>query len=89
MSQPGNAATSSSNEKRVYRKGQPLTGAEKQKQFVSRKKETHKAINVFIDKNLKDDLIQLCERSGLTQTEMIERWIQQEKAAVIKLAASH
>jgi hypothetical protein len=25
------------------------------------KKETHKAINVFIDKQLKDDLVQLCE----------------------------
>lgn len=84
MPQSGNAVTSSSKEKRVYRKGQPLSGAEKQKKFVSRKKETHKAINVFIDKKLKDDLVQLCENSGLTQTEMIERWIQQEKAAVIK-----
>ncbi len=45
-------------------------------------KETHKAINVFIDKQLKDDLVQLCETTGLTQTQMIERWIQSEKARV-------
>ncbi|AZA32600.1 replication regulatory protein RepA (plasmid) [Yersinia pseudotuberculosis] len=62
-------------------KGNPLTGAEKQRMSVSRKKETHKAINVFIQNDLKNELLQLCEDSGLTQTEMIERWIQREKAA--------
>lgn len=77
MSQSGNAVTSSS--KRVYRKGNPLTGAEKQRLSVSRKKETHKAINVFIHNDLKNELVQLCENSGLTQTEMIERWILKEK----------
>ncbi|HGG6426863.1 TPA: replication regulatory protein RepA [Salmonella enterica subsp. enterica serovar Kottbus] len=79
MSQTENAVTSSS--KRIYRKGNPLTGAEKQRISVTRKKETHKAINVFIQSELKDDLTQLCEDSGLTQTEMIEHWILKEKAA--------
>lgn len=79
MSQIENAVTSSS--KRAYRKGNPLTGAEKQRMSVSRKKETHKAINVFIQNDLKNELLQICEDSGLTQTEMIERWIQREKAA--------
>lgn len=79
MSQAGNAGTSSS--KRVYRKGNPLTGAEKQRISVSRKKETHKAINVFIQIELKDELTQLCKDSGLTQTEMIEHWILKEKNA--------
>ncbi len=82
MSQIENAGTSSSKTKRVNRKRQPLSGSEKQKMFVSRKKETHKAINVFIDKQLKDDLVQLCETTGLTQTQMIERWIQSEKARI-------
>ena len=82
MSQIENAGTSSSKTKRVNRKRQPLSGAEKQKMFVSRKKETHKAIHVFIDKQLKDDLVQLCETTGLTQTQMIERWIQSEKARI-------
>lgn len=82
MSQIDDAGTSSSKTKRGYRKRQPLTGAEKQKMFVSRKKETHRAINVFIDKQLKDDLVHLCETTGLTQTQMIERWIQSEKARI-------
>lgn len=79
MSQVEGVVTSSS--KRIYRKGNPLTGAEKQRMSVSRKKDTHKAINVFIQSELKDDLTQLCEDSGLTQTEMIEFWILKEKAA--------
>ena len=51
MSQIENAVTSSP--KRIYRKGNPLTGAEKQRISVSRKKGTHKAINVFIQSELK------------------------------------
>ncbi|MGE0969621.1 replication regulatory protein RepA [Klebsiella sp. WOUb02] len=78
MSQIVNAKTSSS--KRAYRKGNPLSGAEKQRRSVLRKKETHTAINVFIQNELKSVLLQLCEDSGLTQTEMIERWILKEKA---------
>ena len=80
MSLIENAVTSSP--KRIYRKGNPLTGAEKQRISVSRKKGTHKAINVFIQSELKDDLTQLCKDSGLTQKEMIEHWILKEKAAM-------
>lgn len=79
MSQIENAVTSSS--KRIYRKGNPLTGAEKQRMSVARKKDTHKAINVFIQRELKYELMQLCKDSGLTQTEMIEHLILKEKAA--------
>lgn len=86
MSQVFNVETSSAKSKRVYRKGSPLTDAEKQKQFVSRKKETHKAINVFIQNELKDDFVQLCEDAGLTQTEMIECWILKEKATKDNMA---
>jgi len=48
---------------------------------VTRKKDTHTAINVFIQSELKHELTQLCEDSGLTQTEMIEYWILKEIAA--------
>ena len=81
MSQVSNVETSSPKPKRQYRKGNPLSGAEKQRRAVSRKKETHKALNVFIQKDLKNDLTLLCENAGLTQTEMIERWILKEKSA--------
>ncbi|UYS33248.1 replication regulatory protein RepA (plasmid) [Klebsiella pneumoniae] len=81
MSQIENAGTSSSKTKRVNRKRQPLSG-QRNRKCLFPVKETHKAINVFIDKQLKDDLVQLCETTGLTQTQMIERWIQSEKARV-------
>ncbi|HBL5468180.1 TPA: transcriptional regulator, partial [Enterobacter hormaechei] len=42
MSQVGNAVTSSSKEKRPYRKGQPLSSGERKQRSVSRKKDTHK-----------------------------------------------
>ncbi|EIF7173481.1 replication protein, partial [Salmonella enterica] len=38
MSQVGNAVTSSSKAKRQYRKGNPLSDAEKQRQSVARKR---------------------------------------------------
>ncbi|MGE0969564.1 replication regulatory protein RepA [Klebsiella sp. WOUb02] len=79
MSQIVSAKTSSS--KRAYRKGNPLTGAEIKRRSILRKKETHTAINVFIQNELKSVLLQLCEDSGLTQTEMIEQLILKEKAA--------
>ncbi|MEQ5056063.1 replication regulatory protein RepA [Klebsiella michiganensis] len=78
MPQTDNTAANSSVRKRVAWKRAPLSGAEKQKNFVSRKKETHTAINVFIRKQLKAELVALCEAAGVTQTEMIERWISQE-----------
>lgn len=78
MSQAENAAATSLVRKRAARTRTPLSGAEKQKKFVSRKKETHTAINVFIQKPLKVELVALCKAAGVTQTEMIERWILQE-----------
>ncbi len=73
MSQIENSVTSSP--KRIYRKCNPLTVAEKQRISVSRKKGTHKASNVFIQSQLKDELTQLCKDSGVTQKEMVEHWV--------------
>lgn len=46
MSQVGNAVTSSS--KRAYRKGNPLSEAERQKIASAKKRATHKELKVFI-----------------------------------------
>ena len=54
MSQVGNAVTSSSKEKRSYRKGNPMTASEKQLAAVARKRITHKEVKVFIRNPLKD-----------------------------------
>lgn len=72
MSQVGNADTSSSNNKRPYRKGHPLSPSERQRALVARKKETHKEIRVFVRNVEKSNLQRLCEIKGLTQSEMIE-----------------
>ncbi|EAO5527837.1 replication regulatory protein RepA [Salmonella enterica subsp. enterica] len=75
MSQPGNAVTSSSKEKRQYRKGNPLSASERQQQALARKKATHKEIRVFVKDVLKKQLQLLCEKEGITQAEMIEKLI--------------
>lgn len=74
-----NAETSSTQNKRQYRKGNALSPAEKKRLSVSRKKETHKEINVFIRNEYKEALLDLCKDAGLTQAGMIERWIEHEK----------
>ncbi|WP_253030739.1 replication regulatory protein RepA [Escherichia coli] len=75
MSQPGNAVTSSSKEKRVYRKGHPLSASERQQSFVARKRETHKEIKILVPKELKNKFQEMCAESGLTQAELFSRLI--------------
>ncbi|EAA3387489.1 replication regulatory protein RepA [Salmonella enterica subsp. enterica serovar Potsdam] len=72
MSQTENAVTSSTRKKRQYRKGAPLSPSERKMLSVSRKRETHKPVNVFIRNALKDKLDTLCKEYGLTQSEAIE-----------------
>ncbi|EEJ3349566.1 replication regulatory protein RepA [Salmonella enterica] len=75
MSQPGNAVTSSSKEKRAYRKGHPLSASERQQSFVARKRETHKEIKILVPKELKSKFQEMCAESGLSQAELFSRLI--------------
>jgi hypothetical protein len=59
MSQIENAVTSSSKTKRVIEKATFIGGRETENVCFRKKEST--ANNVFIDKQLKDDLVQLCE----------------------------
>lgn len=79
MSQTGNAVTSSSKVKRPYRKGQPLSVSERKLRSVSRKKDTHKAVTVFIQNAQKDKLDALCAEYKMTQAELIELLIDREE----------
>ena len=83
MSQSTNVAPSSSKNKRPYRKGQPLSSAERQQALVARRKNTHKEIRVYVQSALKEEFQRLCEAEGLTQTEMLEELI---KTASSRLA---
>ncbi|EPR9735011.1 replication regulatory protein RepA [Enterobacter bugandensis] len=76
MSQAENAVTSSS--KRAYRKGAPLSPSERKMHSVSRKRQTHKPVNVFIRNALKDKLDAICQEYGLTQAEAIELLLERE-----------
>ena len=88
MSQVVNAVTSSS--KRPYRKGKPLSAAERQQKAVVRKKTTHKEVRVFVRDSLKNQLQIMCESEGITQAEMIERLIEMESAKLgIDVTTSH
>lgn len=78
MSQAENAAaTSSTKLKRAYRKGNPLSSAEKKRLSVSRKKETHKVINLQILNERKDELQFICQKEGMTQAEVVQMLINQ------------
>lgn len=78
MSQTENAVTSSSKPKRAYRKGAPLSTSERKMHSVSRKRETHKPVNVFIRNALKDKLDDICHQHGLTQAQAIELLLERE-----------
>ncbi|MFP1451490.1 replication regulatory protein RepA [Escherichia coli] len=81
MSQTENAVTSSSGTKRAYRKGNPLTLAERQQaSILARKRATHKELRVFIPAALKAQLQEMCEAEGVTQAEMIAELIKQKSA---------
>ncbi len=78
MSQIDNAVTSSSKDKRVYRKGSPMSASEKQMAAVARKRVTHEEIKVFVRNPLKDILIDLCSRDGITQAQLVEKLLEKE-----------
>jgi len=78
MSQSVNAVTSSTKLKRPYRKGNALSDAEKQRMATARKRTTHKEVKVFIEPQLKELLMSMCEEDGLTQAEVLEQLIERE-----------
>lgn len=70
--------TTSAKEKRSYRKGSPLTPAEKQSAAVARKRLTHKKVEIFVRNPVKEQLAELCDEDGLTQGQVVELLIEQE-----------
>ena len=80
MSQIENTVTSSLKTKRSYRKGDPLSANERKSVSLARKRETHKAINVYVLNPLKGKLEEFCKAEGVSQSEMIAMLIEQEDA---------
>ncbi|EBF1564413.1 replication regulatory protein RepA [Salmonella enterica] len=78
MSQPGNAVTSSSKEKRQYRKGSPVPARERQQASLARRSSMHKAFHAVILSSLKEKLAQFAEEEGIPRAQMIEKLIELE-----------
>ncbi|HAK1938960.1 TPA: replication regulatory protein RepA [Salmonella enterica] len=79
MSQTENAVPSSSGTERAYRKGHPLTPAERLQAFLAGCA-THKELRVLLSVALKEQLQERCEAEGVTQAEMIAELITQRRA---------
>ncbi|AVE61441.1 replication protein (plasmid) [Citrobacter koseri] len=78
MSNVVNPATSSSESKRSYQKGRPMTASERQLAAIARKRKTHKEVKVFVRNPLKDLMIEVCEKKGITQAQFIEDLLERE-----------
>ena len=78
MSQTENTVTSSSGAKRAYRKGNPLSDAEKQRLSVARKGASLKEVKGFLEPKYKAMLMQMCNEDGLTQAEVLTALIKSE-----------
>ena len=78
MSQTENAVTSSSGNKRAYRKGNPVPARERQRASLARRSNTHKAFHAVIQARLKDRLSELADEKGITQAQMLEKLIESE-----------
>lgn len=80
MSQVENIVTSSVKPKRQYRKGNPKTASERQMSALARKRVNHKEVKIFVRDSLKESLMEMCKADGMTQAEMIEKWIESESS---------
>ncbi|QMV54202.1 replication regulatory protein RepA [Ewingella americana] len=80
MPRADNADTSSLNSKRAYRKGKPMSASERQLAAIARKRETHKEVKVFIKNPLKDLMVEICEKEGITQAQFIENLVEMRLA---------
>ncbi|EOQ6377777.1 replication regulatory protein RepA [Escherichia coli] len=78
MSQTENAVTSSSGNKRAYRKGNAVPARERQRASLARRSNTHKAFHAVIQARLKDRLSELADEEGITQAQMLEKLIESE-----------
>ncbi|HCM8116385.1 TPA: replication regulatory protein RepA [Klebsiella quasipneumoniae] len=91
MSRSADKTTSSTNAKRAYRKGKPMSASERQLAAIARKRETHKEVKVFVKNPLKDVMIAVCEEEGLTQAQFIEKLLKREltERGLIDVKTSH
>jgi len=75
---PRDSVTSAPEKKRTRSREQPTPDKERVRAYKARKRETHKAINLYIRSDMKEILIKLCELKGITQAEVLENLLESE-----------
>ncbi|PKE27583.1 replication protein [Rahnella sp. AA] len=78
MPQTTDTVTSSSKTKRAYRKGEPLSGTERQLASIARKRANQKEIKVFVEPDIKAMLMEMCKEEGVSQADVLQRLIKRE-----------
>ncbi|RPD91692.1 hypothetical protein BBB56_23255 [Candidatus Pantoea deserta] len=73
---PRDSVTSAPEKKRTRNREQPTPDKERVRAYKARKRETHKAVSLFIRTEMKEALVKLCELEGITQAEVLEALIE-------------
>lgn len=75
---PRDSVTSAPEKKRTRNREKPTPDKERARAYKARKRETHRAISLFIHTDMKEALVKLCELKGISQAEMLEKLIEAE-----------
>lgn len=56
----------------------PASDKERTQAYQARMRETHKVLRVYLENEVKDVLVGLCQDEGISQSELLERLIREE-----------
>lgn len=56
----------------------PASDKERTQAYQARMRETHKVLRVYLENEVKDALVGLCQDEGISQSELLERLIREE-----------
>jgi hypothetical protein len=56
----------------------PVSDKERTQAYQARMRETHKVLRVYLENEVKNALVGLCQDEGISQSELLERHIREE-----------
>jgi hypothetical protein len=56
----------------------PVSDKERTQAYQARMRETHKVLRVYLENEVKNALVGLCQDEGISQSELLERLIREE-----------
>lgn len=72
------SVTSSTAKKNSRDRKNPASDKERTQAYQARMRETHKVLRVYLENEVKDALVGLCQDEGISQSELLERLIREE-----------